>query len=555
MPGRTRCTTACARHGGFEHNLQSLRVVDALEQRYPRFDGLNLSFETREGILKHCSRAQCRAAGARRTRRRRPALPATARSPSLEAQLVNLADEMAYNAHDIDDGVRSGPARRCEQLLDVPLYRRFRDEALAEFPALAAPAAGGCCSRVIRRMRRGAGRRPGRPARGRCCASMRRRTPTRCGARRRWWPSARRCAGQQRAEALPVRRAVPPCAGAAEHRARAPGGGRAVRGLCATARRDAARARRAAAARARGGRLHRRHDRPLRAARTPAPDRPGAVRRCGLSRGRAAEPMPRAMARLRRLVVPGQAAPPGAARPQRASRCSSTTTTGACTWPHCRTRCARQAVVLHAYALLDNEVQLLLRAALGGGAEPHDAGAGPPLRGRASTAAMAAAARSGKGASAPAWCRRARTRCTACCWSIRCRARRGLAGVAAGQPLVERAASPGPAPRPAGHRPAGVLAPGQHALRARGRLRGACWREGWTPAQVRRIEHAAASGWALGSPQFLADMAQQLGRPVRPRAKGRPPRRAAGRLKPTVRPDLARIVLRLSGAPAARMHR
>ncbi len=92
---------------GFEHNLQSLRVVDRLEERYPSFDGLNLTFETREGILKHCSRADAE---------RLALVDATGvaqrflegGSPSLEAQLCNLADEIAYNAHDIDDGVRSG---------------------------------------------------------------------------------------------------------------------------------------------------------------------------------------------------------------------------------------------------------------------------------------------------------------------------------------------------------------------------------------------------------------------------------------------------------------
>ncbi len=121
-------------HGGFEHNLQSLRVVDLLEQCHARFDGLNLGFETREGILKHCSRAH-----AERLEQAEPGGVGRrflcGQQPSLEAQLVNLADEMAYNAHDIDDGVRSG-LLTAEQMLDVPLYRRFHDEALAEFPAL-----------------------------------------------------------------------------------------------------------------------------------------------------------------------------------------------------------------------------------------------------------------------------------------------------------------------------------------------------------------------------------------------------------------------------------
>jgi dGTPase len=122
-------------HGGFEHNLQSLRVVDQLEERYPAFDGLNLSFETREGILKHCSRANARkleAAEPNGVARR--FLDHT--QPTLEAQLCNLADEIAYNAHDIDDGVRSG-LLAFEQLDSVPLFTRFRDEALADHPGLA----------------------------------------------------------------------------------------------------------------------------------------------------------------------------------------------------------------------------------------------------------------------------------------------------------------------------------------------------------------------------------------------------------------------------------
>ncbi|WP_119156803.1 deoxyguanosinetriphosphate triphosphohydrolase [Caldimonas tepidiphila] len=121
---------ACMReHGGFEHNLQSLRVVDALEERYPAFDGLNLTFETREGILKHCSRANAQRLGELGRR----FLEGT--QPGLEAQLCNLADEIAYNAHDIDDGVRSG-LLAFEQLDAVPLFRDCRDAALAEHPQL-----------------------------------------------------------------------------------------------------------------------------------------------------------------------------------------------------------------------------------------------------------------------------------------------------------------------------------------------------------------------------------------------------------------------------------
>ena len=123
-------------HGGFEHNLQSLRVVDELEQRYPAFDGLNLSFETREGILKHCSR--------RRAELLEAAEPGgVARRfidgtrPSLEAQVVNLADEIAYNAHDIDDGVRSGLIDDV-QLVELAAYGRIRRAVLADHPALAA---------------------------------------------------------------------------------------------------------------------------------------------------------------------------------------------------------------------------------------------------------------------------------------------------------------------------------------------------------------------------------------------------------------------------------
>jgi len=121
-------------HGGFEHNLQSLRVVDELEERYPAYNGLNLAFETREGILKHCSRRHAEMLEAQEPGGvGRRFLKGS--QPSLEAQLCNLADEIAYNAHDIDDGVRSGLITM-EQLDAVPLFVRFRDETLAEFPQL-----------------------------------------------------------------------------------------------------------------------------------------------------------------------------------------------------------------------------------------------------------------------------------------------------------------------------------------------------------------------------------------------------------------------------------
>ena len=114
-------------YGGFEHNLQSLRVVDFLEERYGAFDGLNLTFETREGILKHCTREA--AAGLAEIGRR--FIEGT--QPSLEAQITNLADEIAYNNHDVDDGLRSGLID-CAQLESVPLFRRHFENANALFP-------------------------------------------------------------------------------------------------------------------------------------------------------------------------------------------------------------------------------------------------------------------------------------------------------------------------------------------------------------------------------------------------------------------------------------
>jgi len=123
--------------GGFEHNLQSLRVVDVLELRYPQFDGLNLSFETREGILKHCSLHHAGMLNAAE-----PGGPGQRfllrQQPSLEAQLCNLADEIAYNAHDIDDGVRSGLITM-DQLRDISLFDRYRTQALVDHPHLREP--------------------------------------------------------------------------------------------------------------------------------------------------------------------------------------------------------------------------------------------------------------------------------------------------------------------------------------------------------------------------------------------------------------------------------
>ncbi|WP_047217115.1 MULTISPECIES: deoxyguanosinetriphosphate triphosphohydrolase [Delftia] len=127
-------------HGGFEHNLQSLRVVDRLEERYPAFDGLNLSFETREGVLKHCSRTN-----AEHLEAREPGGVAQrfllGWQPSLEAQLCNLADAIAYNAHDVDDGVRSGLITMPQLCEAVPLFARYHDATLAEHPQLGMPLA------------------------------------------------------------------------------------------------------------------------------------------------------------------------------------------------------------------------------------------------------------------------------------------------------------------------------------------------------------------------------------------------------------------------------
>lgn len=124
---------ACMRpYGGFEHNLQSLRVVDVLEQRYAAFDGLNLTYETREGILKHCSLRNARAlgdVGERFVKRQRP---------SLEAQVANLADEIAYNNHDVDDGVRSGLLDMA-QLAEVTIFAGHMKSVLRQYPRLPLP--------------------------------------------------------------------------------------------------------------------------------------------------------------------------------------------------------------------------------------------------------------------------------------------------------------------------------------------------------------------------------------------------------------------------------
>ncbi|KAF3998803.1 deoxyguanosinetriphosphate triphosphohydrolase [Glaciimonas immobilis] len=121
---------ACMQHfGGFEHNLQSLRLVDKLEQRYGAFDGLNLMFETREGILKHCSITNAKKLGEIGQRFIQH------KQPTLEAQVANLADEIAYNNHDIDDGLRSG-LLTLDQMMEIDFFARHNREVETIFPGL-----------------------------------------------------------------------------------------------------------------------------------------------------------------------------------------------------------------------------------------------------------------------------------------------------------------------------------------------------------------------------------------------------------------------------------
>jgi dGTPase len=127
--GQDALNECMADFGGFEHNLQSLRVVDELEEHYAEFDGLNLSFECREGILKHCSYSNAVKLGDVGERF------INRRQPGLEAQLANFADEIAYNNHDVDDGIRAGLIT-VEQLLAVPLFLEFHTEVRAAYPDL-----------------------------------------------------------------------------------------------------------------------------------------------------------------------------------------------------------------------------------------------------------------------------------------------------------------------------------------------------------------------------------------------------------------------------------
>ncbi len=125
--GQEALNSCMKEYGGFEHNLQSLRVVDMLEERYAAFNGLNLSFETREGILKHCSRENALKLGEVAERF------VLGQQPTLEAQIINLADEIAYNNHDVDDGLRSG-LLTLDQLGSVRLFAEHLDAVRKTYP-------------------------------------------------------------------------------------------------------------------------------------------------------------------------------------------------------------------------------------------------------------------------------------------------------------------------------------------------------------------------------------------------------------------------------------
>jgi len=125
--GQDALNSCMREHGGFEHNLQSLRVVDELEARYASFNGLNLSFETREGILKHCSLRHARKLGELGQRF------IDRKQPGLEAQIANIADEIAYNNHDVDDGLRAGLIS-LEQLESVPFFAERANDTRRRYP-------------------------------------------------------------------------------------------------------------------------------------------------------------------------------------------------------------------------------------------------------------------------------------------------------------------------------------------------------------------------------------------------------------------------------------
>ena len=140
--GQDALNTCMKKHGGFEHNLQSLRIVDKLEKNYAEFDGLNLTFETREGILKHCSLKNAKDLGEVGERF------LNKKQSSLEAQLTNISDQVAYNNHDIDDGLRSGLIS-IEQMRQVDLFSVQYDKVMWKYPELTG---NRCVHETIRRM-------------------------------------------------------------------------------------------------------------------------------------------------------------------------------------------------------------------------------------------------------------------------------------------------------------------------------------------------------------------------------------------------------------------
>ena len=127
--GQDALNRCMKKYGGFEHNLQSLRVVDELEEKYAEFPGLNLSFESREGILKHCSNKDARKLGELGQRF------LDKLQPSLEAQACDKADEIAYNNHEIDDGVRYGLIT-IQQLLETQLFREQHEIVMQKYPKI-----------------------------------------------------------------------------------------------------------------------------------------------------------------------------------------------------------------------------------------------------------------------------------------------------------------------------------------------------------------------------------------------------------------------------------
>ena len=127
--GQDALNKCMKKYGGFEHNLQSLRIVDNLEKRYVDFNGLNLMFESREGILKHCSLKNAKKLGSIGERFIRK------QQPSIEAQIVNIADEIAYINHDIDDGFRSGLLSK-ESLMTNALFKLCADDVYSNFPKI-----------------------------------------------------------------------------------------------------------------------------------------------------------------------------------------------------------------------------------------------------------------------------------------------------------------------------------------------------------------------------------------------------------------------------------